>query len=341
MAVPFCRYFGECPRCFYQDVDYKGSVRIKVAEIREIFGIDPKIVESPKDKFYKFRVILNVKRIKRDKVILGYSLESGIIFGISACPILRPKINDVIGFLQKQLSNERISTWDPEVGKGKLMGITFITNDDEVVITLNLRRKVFLKKLTYDIIYSGKGIGGIWWVVKGKMDYINGGRGKMFLPFEVEGIKLKLSPFGIYPDNLYILPKVWEVFDGFKGALALGTGYLFPLNSIATYVEENPLILREMEENRIIHYSPSKIESLGFKSFSFFHTERYEWVVINTDRFLGNIPEVWGNSFVFFGRKPKRVYEQVRMNKLKVKEIFVFDTEPYTKEFLMAVISER
>ncbi|MEO0168700.1 MAG: hypothetical protein ABIL42_00550, partial [candidate division WOR-3 bacterium] len=142
MAVPFCRYFGECPRCFYQDVDYKGSVRIKVAEIREIFGIDPKIVESPKDKFYKFRVILNVKRIKRDKVILGYSLESGIIFGISACPILRPKINDVIGFLQKQLSNERISTWDPEVGKGKLMGITFITNDDEVVITLNLRRKV-------------------------------------------------------------------------------------------------------------------------------------------------------------------------------------------------------
>jgi len=321
----------------YQDIDYEEQVSIKGAFVENEIGVRPYVVGSSKDRFYKYRVVFQVKRISPKNITLGYTLDRGFIYGVDFCPILRPKINEAIKPLNKLLSLENISTWDPNEGKGKLIGITVMSNDENLIISLNVRRKVFLKSLTYKILHEIKGVIGIWWVLKDEINVVIGSRGSMFLPFK----ELKISPFGVYPDNLEMLKTIWETLESYKNFTALGTGLYFPLNNIETYVEKDPLILRETEENYNLHYGKLNYNLTPFTTFIYLSKDKPKNLAVNTDRFSEELPEDFGKTFILIGSKISKMKKFLKANDLKIEKVYLFDTDPHTDNFTLVVISHR
>ncbi len=321
----------------YQDIDYDEQISIKGNLVEQEIGIKPYIIRGSKDRFYKYRVVFQIKRVSPKNVALGYTLDRGFIYGVDFCPILRPKINDTIKPLNKILSSENISTWDPNEGKGKLLGITVMTNDENLIISLNVRRRVFLKSLTYKVLYEIGGVMGIWWVLKDKINLVIGSRGSMFLPFK----DLKISPFGVYPDNLEMLMLIWESLESYKDFTALGTGLYFPLNNIETYVEKDPLVLREIEENYRLHYGKLNYELTPFMTFIYSSKNKPKNLTVNTDRFNEELPEDFGKTFVLIGSRMRKMKKFLKVNDLKIDKVYLFDTDPHTDNFTLVVISHR
>jgi len=338
LAIPFCKYFKNCPVCVYQDLKYEESTKVKANIVRKFFDLDPKVVPSPRDKFYKFRVNLRAKKLESGKFLLGYTQSKDLIFWIDICPILNPKINENLRFLTDKFGSTRISTWDPIGGVGKLKGLTVLTDGDTLIISINLKKELFLKEFTYSILNENKSFVGVWWFC----DKIIGGRGEMFLGVRIEGKVFRVSPFGYYPDNIHILPKIWDVFSGYREVLAIGTGITFPLESVVTYIDENALNVREVEENKIIYFSPANLEALSPKIYLSNYPKDHKIMAINLDGLKTKLPDDFAGNFeevILFGSLAEKMARFIKRYNLKPQKAFIFDIEPYTKRYLLSVIS--
>ncbi|MFZ8832622.1 MAG: hypothetical protein ACO2O5_00210 [Candidatus Caldipriscus sp.] len=340
MGVPFCRYFKNCPVCLYQDLRYEESVRVKANLVRKFLDIDPKVIPSPKDKFYKFRVNLRAKRLGTGRFLLGYTQSKDSVFWIDLCPILNPKINENLKFLADKFGSTQISTWDPIEGIGKLESLTVLTDGDLLVLSVNLKRELFLKEFTFEILDENRNFVGVWWFLK--EGRLLGGRGEMFLGVRVGGKTFRVSPFGYYPDNLHIVPEIWDVFSGYREVLAVGTGITFPLESVLTYVDEYALNVREIDENKTIYFSPINIEAISPKIYLSNHLHDHKTIVINLDGLKSKFPLDFAGNFeevIVFGSLAEKIARFLKKYNLKPQKAFFFDVEPYTRKYLLSVIA--
>ena len=127
---PPCPYFGLCGGCQWQHIDYSIHGELKKEILKEVLiklggskEIPPIAVTSSHDPYaYRVRVQLKVKGNT-----IGYCQEkSNHIVEIDHCPISHPLVNEIILFLQKEMSSfpplEEIDiNVSPEEGKGVLI----------------------------------------------------------------------------------------------------------------------------------------------------------------------------------------------------------------------------
>jgi 23S rRNA (uracil1939-C5)-methyltransferase len=127
---PPCPYFGLCGGCQWQHIDYSIHGELKKEILKEVLirlggskEIPPIAVTSSHDPYaYRVRVQLKVK----GNTIGYYQEKSNHIVEIDHCPISHPLVNQIILFLQKEMSSfpplkEIDINVSPEEGKGVLI----------------------------------------------------------------------------------------------------------------------------------------------------------------------------------------------------------------------------
>jgi len=127
---PSCPYFGLCGGCQWQHIDYSIHGELKKEILKEVLirlggskEIPPIAVTSSHDPYaYRVRVQLKVK----GNTIGYYQEKSNHIVEIDHCPISHPLVNEIILFLQKEMSSfpplkEIDINVSPEEGKGVLI----------------------------------------------------------------------------------------------------------------------------------------------------------------------------------------------------------------------------
>ena len=127
---PSCPYFGLCGGCQWQHIDYSIHGELKKEILKEVLirlggskEIPPIAVTSSHDPYaYRVRVQLKVK----GNTVGYYQEKSNHIVEIDHCPISHPLVNQIILFLQKEISSfpplkEIDINVSPEEGKGVLI----------------------------------------------------------------------------------------------------------------------------------------------------------------------------------------------------------------------------
>lgn len=127
---PPCPHFGLCGGCQWQHIDYSIHGELKKEILKEVLirlsgskAIPPIAVTSSHDPYaYRVRVQLKVK----GNTIGYYQERSNQLVEIDHCPISHPLVNQIILFLQKEMSffpplKEIDINVSPEEGKGVLI----------------------------------------------------------------------------------------------------------------------------------------------------------------------------------------------------------------------------
>ena len=97
-----CPYFDSCGGCDFLNVKYENSLNYKVNKVKEIFNkngisIDPKVVLSSQNLFYRNKITLKVQNGK-----LGYfKNNSHDLVEIDKCIIASNAINSMIPYIKK------------------------------------------------------------------------------------------------------------------------------------------------------------------------------------------------------------------------------------------------
>ncbi len=108
---PFCRLFGTCGGCQYQDIPYAEELRIKRAIVQEVLcgslGLPPDLVEpvvpSPRVYHYRCRIDLRLLRTRTGEVFLGFSAAQGRrLIPVEACPLALEPISSCIPRLKEE-----------------------------------------------------------------------------------------------------------------------------------------------------------------------------------------------------------------------------------------------
>ena len=63
--MPFCKFFGQCPVCKFQDKPYEETLKEKAKRVERVLGVPVEVVASPKDRGYRGRVVFHVRKPER------------------------------------------------------------------------------------------------------------------------------------------------------------------------------------------------------------------------------------------------------------------------------------
>lgn len=114
---PLCPAFGECGGCHYQDISYSRELERKEALVKGLLCGNPRIttevfepiVASPKPYHYRNRLDLKFIRTRDDRVLLGFTPESGRgIVPVESCSIAEEPISRFIPELKKHLEQNPV-----------------------------------------------------------------------------------------------------------------------------------------------------------------------------------------------------------------------------------------
>ncbi|NPB04718.1 MAG: hypothetical protein GXO39_09985 [Thermotogae bacterium] len=333
--MTFCKFFGECPVCKFQHLTYEDSLKRKAERIVDVLNTDVEVIPSPKDRAYKSRVILHVRRPAPNNLIMGYTLERGFVYGVDSCSILEDNLSDVIRPLNRVLTPAALSVWDAHRGRGKWQSITLVGDEGGITLSLNLRKPVFVKELTFRIMDEIPQITGVWWSVGNFGERLLGGRGDLLRTVRRGRFVFKVGPYGEYPDNLYILPKIWKVMEeNLRGkGVAFLTGLYVPPKKMSVYVDPRGMVAREvMETGKVTGITP-RFEYREPGAFLLLNDEIYDYVVIHTDRVRDRRVLEVGRKAVLLGKNPLKLKEFLSGE--IPKRLLLFDVSPYTAESLV------
>ncbi len=335
--MPFCKFFGQCPVCKFQDRPYEETLREKARRVEEVLGVPVEVVASPKDRGYRGRVVFHVRKPEPGNLIIGYTLERGFVFGVDECPILEPALSSLIRKINGVMAPAPLSVWDAEKGRGKLVSLTLVGNDSGVVLSLNLRKPVFVKRLTFQIMDRIPEIVGVWWSIGTFGEHIAGGRGEMFRVFRAGRETFKVTPYGEYPDNLNVLPAIWRALRRTLGGkvVAFMTGLYVPPTRITTYVDRRGMPVKEfMETSEALSVHPD-IRAMDPGAFVMVNREMYDFVVVHVDRVKDREVLEVGRRAVLIGTDARKLQG---FNPAKPHKVYMFDVLPYTGESLIMAV---
>ena len=335
--MPFCKFFGQCPVCKFQDKPYEETLKEKAKRVERVLGVPVEVVASPKDRGYRGRVVFHVRKPEPGNLIIGYTLERGFVFGVDECPILEPALSSLIRKINAVMAPAPLSVWDAEKGRGKLVSLTLVGNDSGVVLSLNLRKPVFVKRLTFQIMDRIPEIVGVWWSVGTFGEHITGGRGEMFRVFRAGRETFKVTPYGEYPDNLNVLPAIWRVLRRTLGGkvVAFMTGLYVPPTRITTYVDRRGMPVKEFMETAEAMSVHPDIRAMDPGAFLMVNREMYDFVVVHVDRVKDREVLEGGKRAVLIGTDAEKLKG---FSPTKPDKVYLFDVLPYTDESLIMAV---
>ena len=109
---PLCPVFGECGGCAYQDIPYEEELCRKEESVKDLLETNLRIpadcfepiVASPKPYHYRSRLDLKFIRTRDERVLLGFTPESGRgIVPVAGCSIAEKSISKFIPELKNRL----------------------------------------------------------------------------------------------------------------------------------------------------------------------------------------------------------------------------------------------
>ena len=265
---PLCPHFGVCGGCQLQHIAYEEQVKQKVEIFKEqlqrlgkIKEIPPvEAIPSPQPYGYRIRVQFHVDSGKLGFVedeTLREQKGYGEIVDIERCPVLHPKLEDLIPDLK------RISKDFPTISE---IHITYSPTRDEAVVKLVGELKLSqLKKVKEEYLPN--------WVV-GVGSYKRVGReliriefvGRDYTFIETKGYKYRLTAESFVQNNYLLWEKFIEVAtEGDKRGFCLdtfcGIGFFsIPLSEKAFFVEGsdmNPYAVADANYNAKINGRPN------------------------------------------------------------------------------------
>lgn len=133
---PLCPVFGECGGCTYQNIPYEEELERKDTLVKNLLLKDPRItadvfepiVASPKPYHYRNRLDLQFVRTRDERVIIGFTPESGPgIATVEGCSIAEKSISEFIPALKKRLEQNPIANY-------RRANIVIRTGDDGKVL---------------------------------------------------------------------------------------------------------------------------------------------------------------------------------------------------------------
>ncbi len=333
----FCKFFGECPVCKYQGFPYEGSLEVKRKAVEEVLSSEVEVIPSRKHKGYRNRVILRVKKPEPGNFILGYTLRRGFVFGVDSCPILHPSLESLLKPLSAFFSRQDISVWDPRRRKGSLIGLTLLGDGGGVILSLNLRRRIFIKRLTFEILDRFPQILGVWWATGNFGEHLLGGRGDLFRTFRYGRYIFKVSPYGEYPDNLSILPSIWDILSRtLRGrVVSLMGGIYVPPNRVSTYVDKRGIVAKEVLETAGTYGVKPEVKYMEVGAFLMVNREVYDWAVVNADRVREKGVASLSENLVLIGGD---VSNFKRITDRRPERVYLFDTLPYTPSYTAVAV---
>ncbi len=336
--MAFCKFFGECPVCKFQHLTYGESLKRKGERVRRAMETEVEVVSSPLDRGYKVRSILHVRKPEPGNLIVGYTLERGFVFGVDECPIMHPALSRLLPKINSVLAPTPLSVWDAEKGRGKLVSLTLLGDENGVILSLNLRRPVFVKRLTFDVMDRVPGIVGVWWSVGTFGEHITGGRGEIIRAFHVERETFKVSPYGEYPDNLSVLPDLWRFLKRtLEGrTVAFMTGLYVPPYLMTTYVDNRGMPIKEVVDTAKVYGAHPDVRQMNPAAFPMVSDEPYDFVILNADRVRDREVLAVGRRAVVMGRDVRRVKEMAPSS--KPERVLMFDLGPYTEDSLVVAL---
>lgn len=309
----------------------------KVERVRRVLG-EVEVVPSPLDRGYKVRGILHVRKPEPGNLIVGYTLERGFVFGVDECPILHPALSSLLPRINSVLAPVPLSVWDAEKGRGKLVSLTLLGDDNGVILSLNLRRPVFVKRLTFEVMDRIPEIVGVWWSLGTFGEHITGGRGEILKVFHAGRETFKVTPYGEYPDNIHILPPLWRLFRGtLQGSVvAFMTGLYTPPHLITTYVDIRGMPVREVLDTAGAYGAHPDVKHMEPGAFLMVSDRAYDFVVLHADRVRDKEVLKVGRRAVILGTDPVRIKEMAPDR--EPERVVAFDSGPYTEELLVVAV---
>ena len=116
---PRCPIFGECGGCQYQDISYKDELKIKEAQLKNLFSESEElkgfvskntfapIAASPKQYNYRNRLDMKLLKTRDQKVFMGFSpVARYSVVETDACDIAIKPISDFLPELKKQATEK-------------------------------------------------------------------------------------------------------------------------------------------------------------------------------------------------------------------------------------------
>ncbi len=301
-------------------------------------GVEVEVVPSPMDREYKVRAVLHVRKPEPGNLIIGYTLEKGFVFGVDECPIMHPALSRLIPKINSVLAPTPLSVWDAEKGKGKLVSLTLLGDDNGVVLSLNLRRPVFVKRLTFEVMDRIQEVVGVWWSVGTFGEYVVGGRGEMMRAFHVGRETFKVTPYGEYPDNLSILPAIWKFFKRtVEGrTVAFMTGLHVPPQLITTYVDNRGMPIKEVVDTAGVYGAHPDVRQMNPGAFLMVNDEPYDFVIVHADRVREDDVLSVGRRAVVMGTDVGKV--RALSPTSTPERVLVFDLNPHTDDLLVIAV---
>lgn len=172
---PECKIFYECGACQWQHIDYPTQLQTKediVAEqFKHIAKIDISSKINPCEKSdnpygYRTKAQFVAGKSRSGQLVLGYYSEgSHKLISVPTCPVLHPKINQILPDVVSILNNLHISAYDEAMHSGSLRHVVIIYSEHEdkflIGLVVNEHSRLPQKQLVQALTRSIPNLSGL------------------------------------------------------------------------------------------------------------------------------------------------------------------------------------
>ncbi|MFZ5554931.1 MAG: 23S rRNA (uracil(1939)-C(5))-methyltransferase RlmD [Bacteroidota bacterium] len=320
---PFCKHFGICGGCKWQNMHYERQLFFKQKQVKDSFERIGKldfpeilpIIGSSKTKFYRNKLEFTfsekewmTKETLNDKnyiaqPALGFHIPGKFdkVLQIDECFLMDEWCNSIRNSIYSFAIRENIPFYHLKTHEGFLRTLMLRTSsagETMVVMVFSNENESLIKKVMEFISSSFPGITSLQYIINKKLnDTIHDQevilfKGKPFITENMEGLKFRISPKSFYQTNsqqAYELYKTARDFAGLTGSelvydLYTGTG------TIANFVA------RQCKKVIGIEYVEDAIADAKINSV--------ENNIHNTSFFAGDMKDVLNDEFIRSNGKP-------------------------------------
>jgi tRNA (uracil-5-)-methyltransferase len=134
-----CPHYGKCGGCQLQHLSYKEQIELKKNKVSLLFNKIDKIIESPKEIYYRNRMDYVIGK-EENKVIIGLK-EKGKwwkVVDLKKCVLMSKEADEIKNLFKEFANKKNLSVWDLKKHKGLLRYLIIregkFTNERMVII---------------------------------------------------------------------------------------------------------------------------------------------------------------------------------------------------------------
>ncbi len=258
---PFCKHFGICGGCKWQNMSYATQLKFKETQvletIRRIGKVEPKIIGpilgSEEDRFYRNKMEysfsekgwLTEKPIDGEYILappaLGFHIPGKFdkILNITHCSLQPEPANRIRNFLYDYAIQHKLSFFHPKTQQGWLRSLMLrntIAGEWMVILVVTENDEARIKAMLDSLLQAIPEINHLLYIINSKRnDTINDlpytvYKGDDYLTERMEDLQFRIGPYSFYQTNpkqaykLYTLTREMAGLSGTENIYDLYTG---------------------------------------------------------------------------------------------------------------------